>query len=274
MGVLNVTPDSFSDGGCWLDPTDAVRHGLDLTAQGADLIDVGGESTRPGSQRVPVEVEQQRILPVVRPLVEAGVTLSIDTMNAATALATAQAGAVYINDVSAGLADPDMFDAVSDTDARLILSHWRGLLSPGHAPAHYDDVLGEVLAELEQRVEAARAAGIDDSRLILDPGLGFSKNAEHNWQIINGFDRLLAFGLPVMIGASRKRFVGRLLPAALREPDADPAAVLRAKDAATAAISALMAHRGVWGFRVHDVAATAAALAAAERFEPTEGEHR
>ncbi|MCD7101484.1 dihydropteroate synthase [Pseudoclavibacter sp. 13-3] len=274
MGVLNVTPDSFSDGGRWLDPAEAVRHGLDLTAQGADLIDVGGESTRPGSRRVPVEVEQQRILPVVRPLVAAGVSLSIDTMNAATALATAQAGAAYVNDVSAGLADPDMLDAVSDTEAGLILSHWRGLLTPGRAPAHYDDVVGEVLAELELRVEAARAAGIDDSRLVLDPGLGFSKNAEHNWQIINGFARLLTLGLPVMIGASRKRFIGRLLPAALREPDADPETVLRAKDAATAAISALMAHRGVWGFRVHDVASTAAALAAAGLFEPTEGESR
>jgi dihydropteroate synthase len=265
MGVLNVTPDSFSDGGRWHDHDAAVRHGLDLVVDGADLVDVGGESTRPGSVRVPMAEEQRRILPVVERLAGEGVVLSIDTMNADTARRTVELGARYVNDVSAGLADPDMLDTVADGDAVFIVSHWRGLLTPDSPPARYDDVVEEVVSEIGQRLDAARAAGIGDERLVVDPGLGFSKNGGHNWALLAAVDRLRSFGLPVLLGTSRKRFIAETLPGALRAAEARAETALHARDAATAAIAALLAESGVWGFRVHDAAAARAALEVGRR---------
>lgn len=272
MGVLNITPDSFSDGGLWVDPQRALAHAHALVAQGADLIDVGGESTRPGSVRVDPQTEQDRILPVVEALISDGVAVSVDTMNASTAAITARLGARYINDVSGGLADPDLFDAVAETDAALIVSHWRGLLSPGRPTDQYVDVTAETLAEVEARLDAARTAGIGDERLIVDPGLGFSKDSDHNWQLLADIGQFVRLGLPVLVGASRKRFIADAVPVALKQGDrADAAEALRAKDAATAALAALLLDHGLWGWRVHDVGSTRAALKVARQLRGHHG---
>lgn len=264
MGVLNVTPDSFSDGGKWLQPDRALAHARTLVAEGARIIDVGGESTRPGSVRVDVATELDRVLPVVERLVAEGIEVSVDTMNAETAVRVAQLGARYINDVSGGLADPDMLAAVAGTDAVYICSHWRGLLADADAAATYHDVTEEVLAELSARLDAARSAGIPDERLISDPGLGFSKRTDHNWQLLADLDRFVGLGLPVLVGASRKRFISETVPHALRTgPTADATLANQARDAATAAVAALLFDRGIWGWRVHNAAATSAALAVA-----------
>ena len=261
MGIVNVTPDSFSDGGRFLDAEAAVAHGLRLCAQGADLLDVGGESTRPGAERVDPLVEQDRVLPVVRALAEAGAMVSIDTMNASTAVAAVDAGARLVNDVSGGLADPGMLDAVASTDADIVLGHWRGHSSDMYARAEYDDVVDEVVAELRGRVEAAASAGIAPSRVILDPGIGFGKKGAQNWAVLHGLDRVIALGPRVLLGASRKRF----LTEALAD---DPADVDEARrDLATAVTSALAAQAGVWGVRVHDVAGTRDALTVARSWE-------
>jgi dihydropteroate synthase len=263
MGVVNVTPDSFSDGGRHADAEAAVAHGLALHAQGAGILDIGGESTRPGAERVDPRVEQDRVLPVVRALVDAGVVVSIDTMNASTALAAVTAGARIVNDVSGGMADPEMLATVASTDADVVLQHWRGHSADMYARAVYDDVVSEIVAELRARVEAAAVAGISPDRVIVDPGIGFGKRGEQNWQTLRGLDRVVAMGPRVLIGTSRKRFLADALagdPAGAAEPSE------ARRDLATAVTSVLAAQTGVWAVRVHDVAATRDALVVAERW--------
>ena len=248
MGVLNVTPDSFSDGGRYLHLDDALAHGVEMWTDGADLVDVGGESTRPGASRVPADVEIARVLPVIRGLAAAGVTVSVDTTRAKVAEAALAVGATLVNDVSGGLADPDMARVVADAGVPWILMHWRGYSKDMDSLATYDDVVADVRAELSARVDAAVTAGVRPDALVLDPGLGFAKKGDHNWALLRRLDALLDLGFPVLIGASRKRFLGTML--------ADKEDVPRPPDGredATAAISALVARAGAWGVRVHDV---------------------
>lgn len=251
MGVLNVTPDSFSDGGLYEGADAAIAHARELVAQGADLIDVGGESTRPGAARVDPAEEQRRVIPVVRALAADGVRVSVDTMNSATAIAAASAGAAVINDVSGGLADPAMADAVAATGLDFVAMHWRGHSDRMADLAHYGDVVTDVRDELAVRVQALIAAGVHERRIILDPGLGFAKTAQHNWQLLGRLDELIALGHPVLVGASRKRFLAPLLA------DAAP---MTDRDLPTAVISALSSRAGAWGVRVHDVAGTRVAI--------------
>ncbi|WP_249933011.1 dihydropteroate synthase [Blastococcus sp. CCUG 61487] len=266
MGVLNVTPDSFSDGGCFSDPATAIAHGLAMHAAGADYVDVGGESTRPGADRVDAGEECSRVVPVIRELAAAGVRTSVDTTRAEVAEAAIAAGAELVNDVSGGLADKHMADLVAEARVPWVLMHWRGHSREMYAAAQYGDVVTEVCAELTARVEDVVAAGVAPEQLVLDPGLGFAKNAEHNWALLGGLDRLTALGLPVLVGASRKTFLGRLLagPDGAVRPAGD-------RDAATLATTVLAAEAGVWGVRVHDAAAsvdavrTVAAVQAARR---------
>jgi len=246
MAVLNVTPDSFSDGGRYPDVATAVAHGVAQHAAGADLVDVGGESTRPGAFRVDPREEQRRVLPVVRGLVAAGVPVSIDTMRAETALAAVDAGACMVNDVSGGLADDAMLAAVARLGVPYVVMHWRGPSDRMATLAHYDDVVSDVCRELSARVEAAEAAGLDPASLVLDPGLGFAKQAEHNWSLLASLDVLAELGRPLLVGASRKRFLGELLA------DATGPRPVGERDAATDAVSALAAESGVWCVRVHD----------------------
>jgi dihydropteroate synthase len=255
MGVLNVTPDSFSDGGRWPDVGSAVRHGLDLVADGADLVDVGGESTRPGAGRVPEDEELRRVVPVVRELALAGVPVSVDTTRARVALAAVDAGAVLVNDVSGGLADAQMAPAVAQAGVPFVVMHWRGPSEAMDALAQYDDVVRDVLAELRRRVEALAAAGVRPGYLVVDPGLGFAKRAEHNWALLARLGELAAFGRPVLVGASRKRFLGSLLAG----PGGEPRPAGR-RDHATAATTVLAALAGAWCVRVHDVAPSADAV--------------
>ncbi|WP_327068321.1 dihydropteroate synthase [Kitasatospora sp. NBC_01302] len=256
MGVVNVTPDSFSDGGQWLDPDAAVAHGLDLVARGADLVDVGGESTRPGSTRVTEAEELRRVLPVVRQLAAAGVLVSVDTMRAVVAEQALAAGAVLVNDVSGGLADPAMAAVVAEHGAPFVVMHWRGQSADMDRLAVYGDVVADVVAELTVRIEALLAAGVKEEQLILDPGLGFAKTSEHNWSLLAGLDALTALGRPVLVAASRKRFLGTLLA----DPETGQLRPARQRDDATAAISVLSARAGAWAVRVHDVAGTADAV--------------
>jgi dihydropteroate synthase len=251
MGVVNVTPDSFSDGGMWLEADAAVDHGVRLLAEGADLIDVGGESTRPGADRVPVEEELRRVLPVIRTLAAEGAVISIDTMRAQVARAALDAGAAIVNDVSGGLADAAMVPMVATARVPFLAMHWRGPSATMDAMAVYDDVVADVAAELAARLGALSDAGMDPRQVILDPGLGFAKTGEHNWQILAGLGRLVALGRPILIGASRKRFLGTLLAGADGTP-APPSA----RDAATAATSTRAAAAGAWAVRVHDVRPT------------------
>ncbi|MEU1156955.1 dihydropteroate synthase, partial [Streptomyces sp. NPDC005918] len=226
MGVVNVTPDSFSDGGRWFDTTAAVKHGIDLVAQGADLVDVGGESTRPGATRVDEDEELRRVVPVVRDLAAEGVTVSVDTMRATVAERALAAGAVLVNDVSGGLADPHMVPAVAAAGAPFVVMHWRGFLTDLHARPRYEDVVSEVVDELHARVAAAIEGGIAPERVVVDPGLGFSKEAEHDLALLARLDRLHDLGHPILVAASRKRFLGRVLagpegaPPPARERDA------------------------------------------------------
>ncbi len=247
MGVLNVTADSFSDGGEFLDVDAAVAHGRQLIEDGADLVDVGGESTRPGAARVGLDSELARVVPVIEQLAAAGVPISVDTTRHEVAVAAVRAGAVLVNDVSGGLADDAMLAAVADAGCAYLTMHWRGHSDQMQAHALYDDVVGEVLAELDQRVVAAKGAGIRTDRLVIDPGLGFAKTVDHNWELLRHLDAFDAFGLPVLVGASRKRFLGELL--------ADDAGMRPAKgrDDATTALTALLAASGVWGVRTHTV---------------------
>ena len=251
MGILNVTPDSFSDGGRFVHRDQAVAHGVAMRDAGADLVDVGGESTRPGAGRVDADVEQARVLPVVRELVAEGVPVSIDTTRAAVAEAAVGAGAAVVNDVSGGLADPAMAAAVAAAGVPWILMHWRGHSDRMGALASYGDVVADVRAELVARVDAAVAAGVPESRLVLDPGLGFAKTGTHNWTLLNHLDVLVDLGFPVLVGASRKRFLGDVLAGPGGAPR--PAS---GRDDATAAVSALAAAGGAWGVRVHDVGST------------------
>ncbi|MFJ8437825.1 dihydropteroate synthase [Kitasatospora griseola] len=256
MGVVNVTPDSFSDGGMWLDPAKAIAHGLELVAQGADLVDVGGESTRPGALRVTEDEELRRVVPVVTELARAGVVVSVDTMRAAVARAAVQAGAKIVNDVSGGLADAGMAQVVADTGAPFVVMHWRGQSADMYAQAVYDDVVADVVRELSDRVEDLLAAGVKEDQLILDPGLGFAKTSAHNWALLGRLDALTALGRPVLVAASRKRFLGTLLA----NPETGELRPARQRDDATAAVSVLSAKAGAWAVRVHDVSGTADAV--------------
>jgi dihydropteroate synthase len=260
MGILNVTPDSFSDGGRWSDEAGAVRHGLRLVQEGADLVDVGGESTRPGSRRPSEQEELDRVVPVVAALAAEGVAVSVDTMRAPVARAALAAGAQVVNDVSGGLADEAMPGVVAGSGAPYVAMHWRGLLTDPHEQPCYDDVVEEVCRELADRVDALVAAGLDREQVVLDPGLGFSKDATHNWTLLAALDRVVALGFPVLLGASRKRFLGRLPRRRGEDPAPEPSAPTD-RDAATAATSLLGAQAGCWAVRVHDVARTRDALA-------------
>jgi len=253
FGILNVTPDSFSDGGRYADPAEAVRQGVLLAREGADWIDVGGESTRPGADRIPGDEEQRRILPVIAALTEQGLRVSVDTMSADTARAALDAGAGIVNDVSGGLADPRMAEVVAAAGVPFVVMHWRGHSADMASRAVYADVVAEVRDELAARVQALTQQGVAGDRIILDPGIGFAKDATHNWRVLAGLSALRELGHPILVGASRKRFLGAL-PSLSGTPD--PAA----RDLPTAVVSALAALEGVWALRVHDVAGTAAAL--------------
>ncbi|WSQ10932.1 dihydropteroate synthase [Streptomyces sp. NBC_01231] len=262
MGVVNVTPDSFSDGGRFFDTVAAVKHGLDLVTEGADLVDVGGESTRPGASRVDEAEELKRVIPVVRGLASEGVTVSVDTMRASVAEQALSAGAALVNDVSGGLADPAMISVVADANAPFVVMHWRGFLEGGNVKGVYADVVAEVVDELHARVQAVLDGGVAPDRVVVDPGLGFSKDAEHDLTLLARLDRLLALGHPLLVAASRKRFLGRVLAG----PEGAPPPA-RERDAATAAVSALAAHAGAWAVRVHEVRATADAVRVARAME-------
>jgi len=258
MGIVNVTPDSFSDGGCWARPEQAIAHGQDLLAAGADLLDVGGESTRPGAVRVSAAEELDRVLPVVEALAGEAV-ISIDTMRAEVARQALAAGAQIVNDVSGGLADPDMLAVVAETGAPYICMYATGPSAAGDTAnlareLELDDPTGQVVAGLQRRLVDLQASGVAADQVILDPGLGFAFAGQPNWQLLGGLDRLLALGYPVLIGASRKRFLATAVP----EPTAP--------DAATAAVSALAALAGAWAVRVHDAASSYAAVRVAERW--------
>ncbi|OMC27982.1 dihydropteroate synthase [Mycobacterium sp. GA-1841] len=263
MGVVNVTDDSFSDGGKFIDRDRAVEHGLALAAAGAAIIDVGGESTRPGAVRIAPAVEAARVGPVIEALAAQGITVSIDTMHAAVAKVALESGAQIVNDVSGGLADPNMAPLLADAKVPWILMHWRsvGADRPHHAP-EYGDVVAEVRAELLSAVDAAVAAGVDPQRLIIDPGLGFAKTAQHNWTLLHALPEFVAMGIPVLVGASRKRFLGTLLAG----PDGTPRPP-DGRETATAVISLLAAQHGAWGVRVHDVVASVDALAVLDAWE-------
>ena len=248
MGVLNVTPDSFSDGGRYVTLDDAVAHAVQMRDDGADLVDVGGESTRPGAERVAPSVETARVLPVIKALAAEGIVTSVDTYRAEVAAAALEIGAQVINDVSGGLGDPDMARVAREAGCPWVLMHWRGHSKIMRELAVYSDVVGDVRRELLARVDAAVGAGVDPDQLVIDPGLGFAKTPEHDWPLLRHLPTFVELGLPVLIGASRKSFLGRLLAA----PDGTPRPVGEREDATTA-ITTYAALCGVWGVRVHDV---------------------
>jgi dihydropteroate synthase len=261
MGVVNVTPDSFSDGGKYADPQAAITYGLTLKGHGADILDIGGESTRPGATRPLLEEELSRVVPVIAELAAAGAVVSVDTMRHEVAARAVASGAAIINDVSGGLADPDILQVAADTGAAYVAMHWRAHSDQMVAHASYPDgVMSAVVRELQGRVEAACAAGIRPERLILDPGLGFAKTGEHNWEILRELDALEALGHPVLVGASRKSFLGSLLAG----EDGTPRPVDEREDAHLALVT-LLAQRGVWGVRVHDARAARDAIRVTER---------
>jgi dihydropteroate synthase len=288
MGVVNVTPDSFSDGGQWFNAAAAIEHGLELIAQGADIVDVGGESTRPGAQRVPADEELRRVKPVITELVAAGAVVSVDTMRAQVAEWAVEAGVSLVNDVSGGLADPYMPRLVAKAGIPYVVMHWRGHSHDMQSRAVYADVVREVHDELAQRIEAVAAEGVDPSTIVIDPGLGFSKNPAaygpdaHNWQLLAGLRELSSIGgrdFPVLVGASRKRHLSRLsYPPGGRSPGVGGSRPARADDesrvsrsyswtdAATAAVSAISAVAGAWCVRVHDVPPNAAAVRVAAAY--------
>ena len=268
MGVLNLTPDSFSDGGKFVDPVAAMAQAKLMVEQGANIIDIGGESTRPGADRVPLEVEQQRVMPVIEALVaadwfaESKVKISIDTMNSETAVAAVHAGASLVNDVSGGLADPKMQRAVAATKATYVLSHWRGFSKDMNTYAEYEDVAKDVAAELAEQVAVAVANGISRDRIVIDPGLGFSKDQAQNWQLVARLDELEKLGLPILVGASRKRFIAGVL-----DSEASAEVSNERRDVATAVLTALIMQRKLWGVRVHNVQTTVDAMAMVEALE-------
>jgi dihydropteroate synthase len=260
MGVVNVTPDSFSDGGDWLDPAAAIAHGLDLVTEGGDIIDVGGESTRPGATRPEVSEELRRVLPVVRELAAAGACVSIDTMRAAVAEQALAAGARLVNDVSGGRSDPGMLRLVAESGVPYVCTHWRGHSDDMQSKASYADVVAEVIAELRTRLDEADRAGVAKDKLIIDPGFGYAKTAEHNWQLLERLEEFEVLGRPILVGVSRKAFLGRLLA----DPDGTPRPA-KQRDDATTALTTVLALRGVWGVRVHSVRASRDAIAVAQR---------
>jgi len=264
MGILNVTPDSFSDGGRWADVRSAVEQGLRLHADGADIVDVGGESTRPGASRVSADEEIDRVMPVVQGLVAQGVPVSIDTMRAEVADACVTAGAVLVNDVSGGRADPGMLPWLATCDVPYVAMHWRGPSDVMEDLATYEDVVTEVRDELALRLDALAAAGVDLARVVLDPGLGFAKRSPHNWAVLRHLGSLAALGRPLLIGASRKRFLGDLL--ALDDGEPRP---FEERDAAGDAVTALAAFAGVWGVRVHEVRGSRDAVLVARAWRET-----
>ena len=256
MGVLNVTPDSFSDGGQFLEFDSAMAHAREMAAQGAQIIDIGGESTRPGSMRVSLDEEQQRVLPIIRAVKsELGVKVSIDTMNSSTAAEAIEAGADIVNDVSGGLADPQIFAAIADSKANYVLGHWRGHSDVMDSLTTYSDVAREVVAELAEQVSMAVAAGISRDRIVVDPGLGFAKDMKQNWDLVARLDELENLELPILVGASRKRFIAHALDSK------DPQSVNTSRrDVATAVLTALLLQRKLWGIRVHNVSNTVDAI--------------
>jgi dihydropteroate synthase len=262
MGVVNVTPDSFSDGGQWFEPSAAIEHGHELIAQGADILDVGGESTRPGAERPSVAEEKRRVLPVVAALAAAGAVVSVDTMRAEVAEEALAAGAGIINDVSGGMADPAMAGLVAAAGVPFVAMHWRGHSVDMQSRAVYDDVVADVVSELSQRASELVAAGIAADRIVLDPGFGFAKLTGHNWSLLRGLDRLLELGHPVLVGTSRKTFLGRLGVPAGGEPR-DPLD----RDPATAATSMHAARLGAWGVRVHHIPSTLDAMRVARAIQ-------
>jgi dihydropteroate synthase len=241
MGILNVTPDSFADGGLHYDTELAIARGMEMIDEGVDIIDVGGESTRPGADRVSEEEEQARVLPVIRALAESKVAISIDTMRASTARLAVEAGASIVNDVSGGAADPDMFATVADLGCKYTLMHWRGHSKDMNSKAIYGDVVADVIEEVTMQLDKALAAGVKRENIILDPGLGFAKDPEHNWEILNRIDEFVALGYPVLIGHSRKRFLGG------DNPDG--------REEATVAVTQSLVGKGIWAVRVHGVKA-------------------
>lgn len=262
MGILNVTPDSFSDGGAHGDVDTAVAHAVAMVGDGASIVDVGGESTRPGAGRIDAAEEQRRVLPVVERLAARGAVVSVDTMHADTARLALEAGAAMINDVSGGLADPRMASVVAAAGVPFVVMHWRGHSARMNSRASYSDAATEVRRELIGRVAALGEEGVEPHNIILDPGLGFAKNANHNWQLLASLDELVSLGHRVLVGASRKRFLGDALV---------PAATEAGRDAATAVVSALAARSGVWAVRVHDVDASRTALAVQKAWESARG---
>ncbi|MFS3127250.1 dihydropteroate synthase [Nocardioides sp. Bht2] len=262
MGVVNVTPDSFSDGGRFMATDAAIAHGLALLDLGADLIDVGGESTRPGATRPVVSEELDRVVPVIAALAEAGAAISVDTMRAEVAQAAVDAGALVVNDVSGGLADPRILDVVASADVAYVLMHWRAHSTEMQEHTSYAaGVVAGVRAELSSRVDEALARGVDPTRLVLDPGLGFSKTYAQNWDLVRHLDQVTVGSLPILVGASRKSFLGHLLA-----DDAGPRPVPQREFAHNALIT-LLAHHGVWGLRVHDVRACRDALAVVTQWQ-------
>ncbi|MGO1539373.1 MAG: dihydropteroate synthase [Leucobacter sp.] len=280
MGILNVTPDSFSDGGLVPTVDAAIARGFELVAQGADIVDVGGESTRPGATPVHPEEEQRRVIDVVRELVAGGVQVSVDTMHASTTAVVARSGVHFINDVSGGTYDPEMLTAVAESSATYIISHWRGVPDPRQQRSSYADVVTEVRDALRARTDEALAAGIDRGRIVIDPGLGFDKTGNQCWTLLARLDVLNALGYPVLIGASRKRMLvdvmqrlDERLPAR-RSHGTDAPRTAADRDLMTAVVSALAARSGVWGVRVHDVPATVEALAITEAWNVAWREHQ
>lgn len=246
MGILNVTPDSFADGGLHFDTDLAITHGREMIEDGVDIIDIGGESTRPGADRVSAEEEQARVIPVIRELAKENVVISIDTMRASTAKLGVEAGATIVNDVSGGAADPEMFSTIAQLGCKYTLMHWRGHSKDMNAKAIYSDVVAEVIEEISIQLDKALAAGIKRENIILDPGIGFAKDAEHNWEILNHIDEFIALGYPVLIGHSRKRFLGGETPDDREE--------------ATVQVTQSLVGKGIWAVRVHGVKANKEAI--------------
>jgi dihydropteroate synthase len=263
MGVLNVTPDSFSDGGRFHDSKIATNHALQMIEDGADIIDIGGESSRPGSDRISAQEELNRVLPVISALVDTGVAISIDTMRAEVASAAIEAGACMVNDVSGGKSDPEMLGYVANLDTPFILMHWRGPSNIMNTLTDYQDVVADVTTEISKQVDVAVAAGITRERIAIDPGIGFAKTVDQNWPILKHLDVLEGLGLPILMGASRKKFLGELLASDGVARDSD------GRESATAAISTLMAARGLWAVRVHDVKSSSDAIAVVDRIAKT-----
>lgn len=273
MGVLNVTPDSFSDGGQFSAEDDALNHARLLIAAGSNIIDIGGESTRPGAERISIEEEQRRVLRVIERVAQepsfiaSGAKISIDTMNSQTAKAAVACGAEIINDVSGGLADENMFAVAAESGAILVISHWRGFSDRMDTLNEYQDIARDVATELAARVEVAVTAGVKREKIVIDPGLGFAKDMQQNWKLVARLDELEKLGLPILVGASRKRFIAGML-----EPDEAGEVSNSRRDLATAVLTALLLQRKLWGIRVHNVLATTDAIDVVEALRNAESQ--